>query len=132
MHIAHLARAENELLASPLEDKLRFVFREHVRGAVVLLRQLLLALHHFAREANDHVMLIGLSVNRDGAECGAFDLHGLILVLFPSIPPQAKPWFWLASVAVFFFASGRSAKKLGSVTSSHAPERRLNVRFISE
>ena len=28
MHIAYLARAENELLASPLEDKLRFVFRE--------------------------------------------------------------------------------------------------------
>src|SRR5262245_47503300 len=35
MHIAHLARAENELLASPLEDELRFVFREHVRGAAV-------------------------------------------------------------------------------------------------
>src|SRR5262249_56779921 len=77
---AHLARAENELLASALEDKLRFVFREHVRGAVVLLRQLLLPLHHFAGEANDHVVLIGLSVNRDGAECGPFDLHGLILV----------------------------------------------------
>src|SRR6266498_3379860 len=80
MHIAHLARAENELLASPLEDKLRFVFREHVRGAVVLLRQLLLPLHHFAGEANDHVVLIGLSVDRDGTECGPFDLHGLILV----------------------------------------------------
>src|SRR5215471_8782327 len=80
MHIAHLARAENELLASALEDKLRFVLREHVRGAVVLLRQLLLPLHHFAGEANDHVVLIGLSVNRDGAECGPFDLHGLILV----------------------------------------------------
>src|SRR5215831_4933285 len=80
MNIAHLARAENELLASALEDELRFVFREHVRGAVVLLRQLLLPLHHFAGEANDHVVLIGLSVNRDGAECGPFDLHGLILV----------------------------------------------------
>src|SRR6516164_6028138 len=80
MHIAHLARAENELLASALEDKLRFVSREHVRGAVVFLRQLLLPLHHFPGEANDHVMLIGLSVNRDGAECGPFDLHGLILV----------------------------------------------------
>src|SRR5262244_3198059 len=80
MHIAHLARAENELLAPALEDKLRFVFREHVRGAVVLLRQLLLPLHHLAGEANDHVVLIGLSVNRDGAECGPFDLHGLILV----------------------------------------------------
>src|SRR5215472_18192532 len=77
MNISHLARTENELFASALEDKLRFVFREHVRGAVVLLRQLLLPLHHFAGEANDHVMLIGLSVNRDGAECGPFDLHGL-------------------------------------------------------
>src|SRR6516165_10219071 len=76
MNTAHLARAENELLASPFEDKLGFVFREHVRGAVVLLRQLLLPLHYFAREANDHVVLIGLSVNRDGAKCGAFDLHG--------------------------------------------------------
>src|SRR6266403_1450935 len=87
---------------------------------------------HLARAANEHIVLIGLSVNRDGSECRAFDLHSLILVLFPSIPPQAKPWFWLTSVAVFFFASGRSAKKLGSVTSSHAPEHRLNVRFISE
>src|SRR5215813_15116318 len=77
MHIAHLARAENELFASRLEDKLRFVFREHVRGAVVLLRQLLLPLHHLAREANDHVVLIGLSVNGNGPKCGAFDLHGL-------------------------------------------------------
>src|SRR6516165_829369 len=83
MHIAHLARAENELLASPLEDEPRFVHREHVRGAVVLLRQLLLPLHHFARKANDHVVLIGLSVNRDGSECRAFDLHSLTLVLFP-------------------------------------------------
>src|SRR5438876_8659469 len=200
MHIAHLARAENELLASPLEDELRFVHRDDVRGAVVLLRQLLLALHHFARKANDHVVLIGLSVNSDGSECGAFDLHGLILVLFPilrdtlngmrampslqgrrgayffadrwrrlrndigdlpigahsfrmqpsncdaldfaaaedpawqvsSIPHQAKPCFWLASVAVFFFASWAKARKLGSVTSSHLPERRLNVRFMFE
>src|SRR6516164_6743746 len=35
MHIADLARAENELLASPLEDELRFVHREDVRGAIV-------------------------------------------------------------------------------------------------
>ncbi len=27
MHIAHLARAKNELLAAPLEDELRFGFR---------------------------------------------------------------------------------------------------------
>src|SRR5215831_19781018 len=90
MHIAHLARAENELLASPLEDKLRFVFREDVRGAIVLLRQLLLPLHHFARKANDHVVLIGLSVNRDGSECRAFDLHSLTLVLFADPPGHAQ------------------------------------------
>src|SRR5262244_263971 len=88
MYIAHLARAENELLASALEDKLRFVSREHVRGAVVLLRQLLLPLHHFPGEANDHVVLIGLSVDRDGPECGASDLHGLILV--PSLSVRLK------------------------------------------
>src|SRR6266566_7491061 len=86
MHIAHLARAENELLASPLEDELRFVFREHVRGAIVLLRQLLLPFHHFAGETNDHVVLIGLTVDRDGPKCGAFDLHGLTLVLFLILP----------------------------------------------
>src|SRR6266404_9282893 len=89
MHIAHLARAENELLASALEDKLRFVFREHVRGAIVLLRQLLLPLHHFAGEANDHVVLIGLSVDRDGTECGASDLHGLILMRDTDAHPRS-------------------------------------------
>src|SRR5215216_3653244 len=48
-----------------------------MRGAVVLLRQLFLPPCHLAGETNDHVVFIGLSVNRDGAECGAFDLHGL-------------------------------------------------------
>src|SRR6266446_3930932 len=122
MHIAHLARAENELLASPLEDELRFVHREHVRGAVVLLRQLLLPLHHFARKANDHVVLIGLSVNRDGSECRAFDLHSLTLVLFPILRDTVNGMRAIAltapapfvdqhegspaaSVAVLFFAS---------------------------
>src|SRR5260370_41141485 len=77
MHIAHLARAKNELLASVLKDELRFVLREDMRGAVVLLRQLFLPSCHFARQTNDHVMFIGLCVNRDGAECSAFDLHNL-------------------------------------------------------
>src|SRR5262245_66138319 len=89
MHIAHLARAENELLASALEDKLRFVFREHVRGAVVLLRQLLFPLYHFAGEANDHVVLIGLSVYRDSPDCSPFDLQDLILV--PSSGSRRSP-----------------------------------------
>jgi hypothetical protein len=88
MHVAHLPRANNELLASPLEDKLRFLFREHVRGAVVLLRQLLLSLHDFAGEANDHVVLMGLSVNRDGAECGAFDLQADPRFLVSGIAPE--------------------------------------------
>src|ERR1700730_15499481 len=92
MHIAHLARAENELLASLLEDKFCFVFREHVRGAVVLLRQLLLAFHDFPGEANNHVVLIGLSVNRDGSECGAFDVHGLTPCSVPAeVVPAAQP-----------------------------------------
>src|SRR5207237_8469781 len=77
VHIAHLARAKHSLLASVLIDELRFVFREDIRGAVVLLPQLFLAPCHFAGETNDHVVFIGLSVNRDGAECSAFDLHGL-------------------------------------------------------
>src|SRR5216683_7070458 len=77
MHIAHLARAKNELLASVLKDELRFILREDMRGAVVLLRQLFLPPCNFAGQTNDHVVFIGLSVNRDGAECRAFDLHGL-------------------------------------------------------
>jgi hypothetical protein len=89
MHIAHLARAENELLASGLENELRFVLREDMRGAIVLLRQFLLPLQHFAGQANDHVVLIGLSVNRDGAKCGAFDFHGLTLV--PSLSTRLLP-----------------------------------------
>jgi hypothetical protein len=32
----------------------------------------------------------------------------------------------------FFLPHGRRAGKLGSVTSSHAPERRLNARFTSK
>src|SRR6266536_1811169 len=105
MHIAHLARAENELLASGFENELRFVLREDMRGAIVLLRQFLLALQHFAGQTNDNVVLIGLSVDRDGAECGAFDLHGLTLVpslstrlslrrceprSMPSVPPGCR------------------------------------------
>src|SRR5262249_835094 len=80
MHVAYLARAENELLASLLEDKLRFVLRAAIRAAIVLPRPFLLAVQHFAGQANDHVVLIGLSVNRDGPECGAVNFHGLTLV----------------------------------------------------
>src|SRR5215813_13084085 len=84
MHIVHLTRAENELLASLLEDELRFDLREDMRGAIILLRQSLLPLQHFTGEANDHVVIIGLPVNRDRPECGAFDFHGLTLVPSPS------------------------------------------------
>src|SRR5258706_12854591 len=48
-----------------------------MRGAIVLLRQLFLPPCHFAGQTNDHVVFIDLSVNRDGAECSAFDFHGL-------------------------------------------------------
>src|SRR5262249_5926048 len=80
MYLAHVARAENELLTSAREDKLRFVFRENVGGAVVLLRELLLPLHHFSGEAYDDVMLIGLTVDSDVTERAPSDLNGLILV----------------------------------------------------
>src|SRR6476660_1397306 len=46
MHIAELARAQDQLLASLLKDELRFILREDMRGAVVLFRQLLLPLCH--------------------------------------------------------------------------------------
>src|SRR5262249_11338817 len=76
MHIAHLAGTENELLASLLKNELCFILREDVRSAIVLLGQFLLPLQHFARKANDHIVLVGLSVNRDAAERCAFDFHG--------------------------------------------------------
>src|SRR6266704_2629501 len=116
MHIPHLTRAKNELLASVLIDELRFVFREDMRGAVVLLRQLFLPPCHFAGETNDHVVFIGLSVNRDGAECSAFDLHGLTpsfsargpdsasadpsgRALLPRLPHRRRSW-WLPSATL--------------------------------
>ena len=45
--------------------------------------------HDFAAEANDHVVLIGLSVNRDASECGAFDVHDLTPCSVPAevVPP---------------------------------------------
>src|SRR6266436_4184378 len=103
MHIAHLARAENELLTSPLEDELRFIFREHVGGAVVLLRQLLLPLHHFAGEANDHIVLIG-----------------------QTSPPQsgASPSVRLA----VFARKGNEKIHLGTITLSKADDRTWNVQ----
>ena len=52
-----------------------------MRSAVVLLRQLLLSFHDLTGEADEHVVFISLSVNRDRAEGGVFYLHGLILVL---------------------------------------------------
>src|SRR6266496_5712316 len=61
-----------------------------MRGAVVLLRQLFLPPCHFAGETNDHVVFIGLSVNRDGAECCAFDLHGLTPSFSARAPDSAS------------------------------------------
>ena len=142
MQIAHLARAENELFASLLKDELRFVLRKHVRRAVILLRQLLLPLCHFAGEANYHVVLIGLSVDRDGSECGTFDLHGRDPCSDPDPPGHSQRDAAIALTTPAPFVDqregspvasvGRNARKLGSVTSSHAPERRLNVRIMSE
>jgi hypothetical protein len=64
-------------------------------------------------------VFIGLSVNRDGSECRAFDLHSLTLVLFPILrdtlngmraialtapaPFVEREGSPVASVAVFFF-----------------------------
>src|ERR1700692_560405 len=66
-----------------------------MRGAVVLLRQLFLPPCHFAGQTNDYVVFIGLSVNRDGAECSAFDLHGPDLLMIswheaPTPPRQTR------------------------------------------
>src|SRR5208337_5090031 len=73
-------------------------------GAVVLLRQHFLPFHHFAGKPNDHVMLIGLPIDRNTAECGAFDCHGLIPGSgLSSIPSAAarKPRSERAAPAVF-------------------------------
>src|SRR5262245_5964368 len=144
MNIAHLARAENELLASPFEDKLGFVFREHVRGAIVLLRQLLLPLHHFAGEANDHVVLIGLSVDRDGTERGPSDLHGLILVprLTGCLKMHESRAIALRSTLLAFRFTVHATRlprapspRSGSAFSPSSPQKRttgLNSRICSE
>ena len=58
-----------------LTPKMRARLCGRSEGRLRLLRQLFLPLHHLAGEANDHVVLIGLSVNRDGSECGTFDFH---------------------------------------------------------
>src|SRR5882724_8106351 len=54
-----------------------------MRGAVVLLRQLLFPLHNFAGKTNDHVVLIRLSVNRNRAKYGAVNLHRDLLIRLP-------------------------------------------------
>src|SRR5882724_4376204 len=54
-----------------------------MRGAVVLLRQLLFPLHNFAGKTNDYVVLIRLSVNRNRAKYGAVNLHGDLLFRLP-------------------------------------------------
>src|SRR6516162_3123323 len=45
---------------------------------------------------------------------------------------KPSPAFGWLLLQFSFLLHGRSAMKLGSVTSSHAPKRRLNVRFMSE
>src|SRR6516225_2910644 len=45
---------------------------------------------------------------------------------------KPSPAFGWLLLQFSFLLHGRSAKKLGSVTSSHAPKRRSNVRFMSE
>jgi hypothetical protein len=47
-------------------------------------------------------------------------------------PAPFKPHSMRRQPGFSFLPHGRSARKLGSVTTSHAPERRLNVRFTSE
>jgi hypothetical protein len=42
MHVAHLARPNNELFTPFLEDELRLAFREYMRGAVELFDSLFL------------------------------------------------------------------------------------------
>ncbi len=38
---------------------------------------------HFARKADDHVMFVAPPIDRDAAECGAFDCHGAIYSFDP-------------------------------------------------
>jgi len=61
MHVAHLARPNNEL------------FRCHNTFSTAAS-----SASRFRQTAIDHIMIIGLSVDRDGTECSAFDLHGSI------------------------------------------------------
>src|SRR5262249_19039658 len=102
---------------------------EHVRGAVVLLRQLLLPLHHLAGEANDRIVLIGLSVNRDGSECGAFDFHDLTLVLFLIPPERLNSPAGRARIAAPMRRYGSAGEpRLSSLCSWSAPRQVVSYR----
>jgi hypothetical protein len=60
-----------------------------MRGAVVLLRQLLLPPCHFAAQTNDYVVFIGLPVNRDGAECSYVRSPWPDLLMIPARGPDS-------------------------------------------
>ena len=51
---------------------------------------------------------------------------------FQAFRLKPSPVFGSFLLQFSFLPNGRRAGKLGSVTSSHAPERRLNVRFTSK
>src|SRR2546425_134752 len=73
-----------------------------------------------AGEANDHVVLIGLSVDRDGSECGAFDFHrphplflvsGAISSFNPVIHPPEMGAVREILNGIFYVANGRRCPK---------------------
>src|SRR5262249_44326815 len=72
-HIPELTGADDQQVAAVLEDRLGLSFRYDVRSSIQFLGKLLLPLVHFARETDDHVVLIGFPIDRDASKFSVLD-----------------------------------------------------------
>ncbi len=80
-----LAGANNDHLATLFVTVLRFVQRQNMRSSLDTFGKLLLAFLDLFRQANEHIMLVGLSINGDGTERGFFDSDYHIYQSLPSL-----------------------------------------------
>ena len=75
-----LAGPYDQHFATVFEDELRFLLRDYVGGPIFHFRKAFSTFFHFAGKTNDHVMFVGLGVDRDGAEFGCIDPHCLLQI----------------------------------------------------
>ena len=72
-------------------------FETMLGGPIFLFRKAFSTFFHFAGKTNDHVMFVGLCVDRDGAEFGCVDPHCL---LQDSVRAAAFPGIWARATAL--------------------------------